>query len=130
MFAKLARFCYLVLYSIKIFMSPIPARTSASSVEVRKPIICKAVDELLTTCFAKMSSCMDSDVEIGEMHERQRDLLATLFYRLTYSIGMLFHASINLKSAIFFVTNVIVIIESDYAAKKETWQLIILQGSQ
>ena len=71
-----------------IFISPVPARTSASSAEVRKPIICEAVDELLTTCFALMSSCIDSDVEIEEMHERQRDLFATLFYRLTDSIGM------------------------------------------
>jgi len=62
-------------------------RTSDSSVETRKPIICETVDELLTSCFALMTACMDSDEEVKELHERQGDLLATLFYRMTSSIG-------------------------------------------
>ena len=73
-------------------------RTSDSSVETRKPIICETVDELLTSCFALMTACMDSDDEIQELHERQGDLLATLFYRMTYSIGKLFHVEILLPN--------------------------------
>ena len=66
--------------------------------ETRKPIICETVDELLTSCFALMTACMDSDDEIQELHERQGDLLATLFYRMTYSIGKLFHVEILLPN--------------------------------
>lgn len=62
-------------------------RTSDSSLETQKPIICETVDELLTTCFDLMTRCMDSDEEIRDLRERQGDLLATLFYRLTYTIG-------------------------------------------
>ena len=64
--------------------------------ETRKPIICETVDELLTTCFALMTACVDADEEIQELHERQGDLLATLFYRMTYSIGKLLHVDISL----------------------------------
>ena len=71
--------------------------------ETRKPIICETVDELLTSCFALMTKCMDSDDEIKELHERQGDLLATLFYRLTYSIGMLDHAHILLLKKSFLL---------------------------
>ena len=63
------------------------SRTSDSSLETQKPIICETVDELLTTCFDLMTRCMDSDEEIRDLRERQGDLLATLFYRLTYTIG-------------------------------------------
>ena len=65
------------------------SRTSDSSLETQRPIICETVEELLTSCFDLMTRCMDSDEEIRDLRERQGDLLATLFYRLTYTIGTL-----------------------------------------
>ena len=76
------------------------SRTSDSSVETQKPIICETVDELLTSCFDLMTRCMDSDEEIRDLRERQGDLLATLFYRLTYTIGELRHVNIFILNEI------------------------------
>ena len=78
------------------------SRTSDSSLETQKPIICETVDELLTTCFDLMTRCMDSDQEIRDLRERQGDLLATLFYRLTYTIGELPPCNILILNATVF----------------------------
>ncbi len=58
-----------------------------SSIETRRPIICAAVGSLLVECFPHVASCVDSEAEADELREKQRELLATLFYPMTESLG-------------------------------------------
>jgi hypothetical protein len=55
-----------------------------SSLETRKPIICLAVDKLVGECFDLMAACVDSDQEVTELREKQKEILATLFYRKVF----------------------------------------------
>ena len=62
-------------------------RLTDSSIESRKPIICGAIGDLLDNCFPHVAKCLDSDREAEDLHRKQRELLATLFYSMTNSLG-------------------------------------------